>query len=104
MLLLLAMANFKFHSSIHYFAVDVDRLHGSRFAVSYSLGQSAPLMAVVWGLIWKEFKGAPGTSVAFLVLTFVLYASAIALVTLSGSDSIHVCRTAPNATNTSSLW
>ena len=60
-------------------------------------------MAVVWGLIFKEFAGAPAKSIVFLVLTFILYAAAIAFATLSGSDNIHVCRAAPNDTMTSGL-
>jgi glucose uptake protein len=52
--------------------------------ISYAIGQSAPLIAALWGVIvWREFKGAPSASWAALALMFVLYVSAILSVALA---------------------
>src|SRR5215470_5071984 len=51
------------------------------FAVSYAIGQSAPMVGALWGIfVWKEFAGATGRGKAFLGLMFVFYALAIFLV------------------------
>ncbi len=51
------------------------------FAISYAIGQSAPMVAALWGVFaWKEFAGASGRAKTFLVLMFVFYCLAIALV------------------------
>jgi len=50
-------------------------------AISYAIGQSAPMVAALWGvLVWKEFKGAPSKAYIYLFLMFVFYCVAIALV------------------------
>lgn len=50
-------------------------------AISYAIGQSAPMVAALWGVFaWKEFAGASGRAKTFLVLMFVFYCLAIALV------------------------
>src|SRR6476469_8587159 len=50
-------------------------------AISYAIGQSAPMVAALWGVLaWKEFKGANSQAKMFLVLMFVFYALAIILV------------------------
>lgn len=50
------------------------------FAVSYAMGQSAPMVAALWGVfVWGEFKGASSKARSYLVLMFVFYAGAIAL-------------------------
>ena len=50
-------------------------------AISYAIGQSAPMVAALWGVLaWKEFKGAPAKAYTYLVLMFVFYCLAIALV------------------------
>jgi len=55
------------------------------FAVSYAIGQSAPLCAAAWGvLVWREFVGAPVLSWLFLWIMLVLYGGGIALIALSG--------------------
>lgn len=45
-------------------------------AISYALGQGAPMIAVIWGVfIWKEFKGAPkgvNTLLLFMFLFFII--------------------------------
>lgn len=50
-------------------------------AISYAIGQSAPMVAALWGVLaWKEFKGASGKAYVYLVLMFLFYCLAIALV------------------------
>lgn len=50
-------------------------------AISYAIGQSAPMVAALWGVFaWKEFKGANSQAKMFLVLMFVFYFLAIVLV------------------------
>ncbi|HEY4742198.1 MAG TPA: GRP family sugar transporter [Candidatus Acidoferrales bacterium] len=51
------------------------------FAIAYAIGQSAPMVAALWGvLVWKEFAGANKTARAYLALMFAFYAIAILLV------------------------
>src|SRR4029077_11487515 len=51
------------------------------FAISYAIGQSAPMVAALWGLLaWKEFAGSGPRAKVYLTLMFVSYALAIALV------------------------
>lgn len=50
-------------------------------AISYAIGQSAPMVAALWGvLVWKEFRGATRQAKMFLALMFVFYIFAIFLV------------------------
>jgi glucose uptake protein len=50
-------------------------------ATSYAIGQSAPMVAALWGVFaWHEFRGANGKAKKFLALMFVFYLLAIALV------------------------
>ena len=50
-------------------------------AISYSIGQSAPMVAALWGIfVWKEFAGANKRAMAFLALMFVFYFLAILLI------------------------
>jgi glucose uptake protein len=50
-------------------------------ARSYAIGQSAPMVAALWGIfVWKEFAGAPGKAKVYLTLMFVFYAFGILLV------------------------
>lgn len=50
-------------------------------AISYAIGQSAPMVAALWGvLVWKEFEGAGSRAKMYLVLMFVFYGLAIFLV------------------------
>ncbi len=51
------------------------------FAISYAIGQSAPMVGALWGVfVWKEFSGAPPRGRIYLSLMFVFYALAILLV------------------------
>jgi glucose uptake protein len=50
-------------------------------AISYAIGQSAPMVAALWGVLaWKEFDGAPGKAKMYLTLMFVFYCLGILLV------------------------
>ncbi|MGA3105898.1 MAG: AcrB/AcrD/AcrF family protein [Terriglobales bacterium] len=51
------------------------------FAISYAIGQSAPMVAALWGVLaWKEFAGAPGKAKMYLAAMFVFYCVGILLV------------------------
>ncbi len=50
-------------------------------AISYAIGQSAPMVAALWGVLaWKEFAGAGRRAKMYLGLMFVFYGFAILLV------------------------
>lgn len=54
-------------------------------AVSYALGQGAPMIAAIWGVfIWKEFKGAPKQVYALLALMFGLFLAGLSCVVIAG--------------------
>jgi glucose uptake protein len=50
-------------------------------AISYAIGQSAPMVAALWGVLaWKEFAGAGTKAKVYLGLMFVFYGLAIVVV------------------------
>jgi len=50
-------------------------------AISYAIGQSAPMVAALWGILaWKEFEGSGGRAKLYLTLMFAFYALAILLI------------------------
>ena len=50
-------------------------------AISYAIGQSAPMVAALWGVfVWKEFAGAGSRAKMFLAGMFVFYGLAILLI------------------------
>ena len=50
-------------------------------AISYAIGQSAPMVAALWGVLaWKEFQGAKPRAKTYLALMFLFYLLAIWLV------------------------
>lgn len=54
-------------------------------AVSYALGQGAPMIAAIWGVfIWKEFKGAPKKVYWLLALMFALFVAGLACIVKAG--------------------
>lgn len=56
-------------------------------AVSYALGQGAPMIAAVWGVfIWREFKGADSVVSVLLALMFLLFIGGLGLIILSGAN------------------
>jgi glucose uptake protein len=57
-------------------------------AISYSIGQSAPMVAALWGIfVWKEFAGANQRAKAFLALMFIFYFLAILLIARANTAS-----------------
>lgn len=55
-------------------------------AISYALGQGAPMIAAIWGIfVWKEFKGCPRKTVYLLTLMFILFIVGLSLVTVAGN-------------------
>jgi glucose uptake protein len=55
-------------------------------AISYAIGQSAPMVAALWGVfVWKEFRGATRTAKAYLSLMFIFYVLAILLIARASS-------------------
>jgi glucose uptake protein len=56
-------------------------------AISYALGQGAPMVAALWGIfIWKEFKGAPRNVDMLLGLMFLLFISGLGAIIVSGAN------------------
>ncbi|HLK33235.1 MAG TPA: GRP family sugar transporter [Terriglobales bacterium] len=50
-------------------------------AISYAIGQSAPMVAALWGIFaWKEFAASGARAKAYLTFMFVFYGLAIFLV------------------------
>ncbi len=55
-------------------------------AISYALGQGAPLVAAIWGVfVWKEFKGGNKATFALLGVMFLLFIAGLACIILSGN-------------------
>jgi len=51
------------------------------FAISYAIGQSAPMVAALWGILaWKEFAGSGSRAKLYLTLMFIFFGLAILLV------------------------
>ncbi len=56
-------------------------------AISYALGQGAPLIAAIWGVfIWKEFKGATKQVNLLLLGMFALFVGGLSLIIMSGMN------------------
>ena len=54
--------------------------HSAGFAISYAVGQSAPLVASLWGIfVWREFASASSQSRCALIAMFLFYVAAIAV-------------------------
>lgn len=55
-------------------------------AISYALGQGAPMVAAIWGVfVWKEFKGAGKKVYWLLGVMFLLFICGLALIIRSGN-------------------
>lgn len=53
-------------------------------AISYALGQGAPMIAAIWGVfIWKEFKGAPNSANRLLAFMFIFFIVGLSLIVFS---------------------
>lgn len=56
-------------------------------AISYALGQGAPMIAALWGVfIWKEFGGATKKVNLLLLLMFILFILGLFFIILSGGN------------------
>lgn len=56
-------------------------------AVSYALGQGAPMIAALWGIfIWKEFKNAPRSVNYLLACMFVFFLAGLGAIIISGAN------------------
>ncbi|MEI6277401.1 MAG: multidrug DMT transporter permease [Prolixibacteraceae bacterium] len=53
-------------------------------AIAYGIGQSAPMIAAIWGVfVWHEFKGAPKGTNSLITAMFLLFLLGIILLSLS---------------------
>jgi len=58
------------------------------FATSYGIGQAAPMMGVLWGLLYfKEFEGTSYRVKLLLALVLSLFIAAIVLIAVSAKDT-----------------
>ena len=56
-------------------------------AISYALGQGAPMIAALWGIfVWKEFRGAPRSVGWLLTLMFIFFLSGLGAIIISGAN------------------
>ena len=56
-------------------------------AISYALGQGAPMVAAIWGVfVWKEFRGADRKVGVLLSLMFILFIAGLASIIVSGGN------------------
>lgn len=56
-------------------------------AISYALGQGAPLVAALWGVfVWKEFRNATKVTYVLLAGMFVLFLAGLSLIIVSGGN------------------
>jgi glucose uptake protein len=50
-------------------------------AISYAIGQAAPMVAALWGLlVWREFRGANRAAQAYLTAMFLCYVLALIII------------------------
>jgi glucose uptake protein len=57
-------------------------------AISYAIGQSAPMVAALWGVLaWKEFRGADKKAYIYLTFMFVFYLLAILVISRANTAS-----------------
>ena len=55
-------------------------------AVSYALGQGAPMIAAIWGVfVWKEFKGSGRQVYTLLALMFAFFVIGLGLIVVAGN-------------------
>ncbi len=56
-------------------------------AISYALGQGAPMIAALWGIfVWKEFKDSPRSVGWLLTLMFIFFLSGLGAIIVSGAN------------------
>lgn len=55
-------------------------------AISYAIGQSAPMVAALWGVLaWKEFRGANRNAYFYLACMFVFYLLSILIISYANT-------------------
>src|ERR1700674_678057 len=55
-------------------------------AISYAIGQSAPMVAALWGVLaWKEFQGANLQAYVYLAMMFVFYFLSILVISYANT-------------------
>lgn len=55
-------------------------------AISYALGQGAPMIAAIWGVfVWKEFKGAKKGVYGLLGVMFLFFIAGLGCIIISGN-------------------
>ena len=56
-------------------------------AISYALGQGAPMVAAIWGVfIWKELKGSDKKTDMLLAIMFLFFIAGLGLIIVSGGN------------------
>ncbi len=56
-------------------------------AISYALGQGAPMIAAAWGVfIWKEFKGSDSKTNLLLTVMFLFFIAGLAMIVVAGGN------------------
>lgn len=56
-------------------------------AISYALGQGAPMIAAIWGVfIWREFKGSDKMTNILLGIMFLLFIAGLTAIIISGGN------------------
>lgn len=56
-------------------------------AISYALGQGAPMIAAIWGVfVWKEFRGANRGTNLLLTAMFILFIAGLGIIIASGAN------------------
>lgn len=56
-------------------------------AISYALGQGAPMIAAIWGVfVWKEFKGADKSVKNLLAVMFLLFIVGLGFIVSAGGN------------------
>jgi glucose uptake protein len=56
-------------------------------AISYALGQGAPMVAALWGVfIWKEFKNRDSVVTLLLASMFILFVAGLSCIVISGGN------------------
>lgn len=55
-------------------------------AISYAIGQSAPMVAALWGVLaWKEFRGANQRAYVYLACMFIFYLLSILVISYANT-------------------
>src|ERR1700680_1860725 len=62
--------------------------HFTGVAISYAIGQSAPMVAALWGVfVWKEFAGGGAKATKYLALMFLFYFLSILVISYANTAS-----------------